>query len=111
VPGLEIIALIVLVPVACAFSIPLIALFQHHRRKMEELRQKEQRLIAADIQAEFEKLRAEIRDLRDVTMQYDLSFDTALQQMEHRVAHLERPQYGQQHAVTPTESILRAGQK
>ncbi len=110
-PGLQILALIILVPVACVFSIPLVALFQHHRRKMEELRQKEQRLIAADIQAEFEKLRAEIRDLRDVTMQYDLSFDTALQQMEHRVAHLERPQYGKQQAESPSENAIWGGRK
>jgi uncharacterized protein YlxW (UPF0749 family) len=89
----------------------MLAMFMHHRRKMEELRQKSQRLIASDIQAEFEKLRGEIRDLRDVSMQYDLSFDTALQQMEHRLAHLERPQYGQQHAVSATESVLRSGQK
>lgn len=107
---LESITIIVTAGITGIVIIPLMAIHQHHKRKMEELRQKEQRLIGAEIQAEFEKLRGEIRDLRDVSMQYDLSFDTALQQMDHRLAHLERPQYGQ-HASTPTENVLRGGQK
>jgi hypothetical protein len=96
-------------PVSAVFALAFAGIYTHHRRKMEELRLKEQRLISADIQAEFEKIRGELRELRDVTMQYDLSFDTALQQMEHRIAHIERPQYGQQHNLSATESILRGG--
>ena len=106
---LESITIIVTVPIAGALSIPLVAMYQHHKRKMEELRQKNHRLIAADMQSEFDKIRAEIRDLRDVTMQYDLSFDTALQQMEHRVAHLERPQYTQHQAESQPENSIWGG--
>lgn len=99
------------VPIVGGVCCAMAGIFTHHRRKMEEMRQKEKRQIGVDIQAEFEKLRGEIRDLRDVSMQYDLSFDNALQQMEHRLAHLERPQYGQQHSAAPTENVLRGGQK
>lgn len=103
----EAITIIIGLPVAGAIFLPTVAMNMYHKRKMEELRQKEQRLVSADILSEFEKIRTEIRELRDVTMQYDLSFDTALQQVEHRLAHLERPHYGQQAADTAQESPLR----
>jgi uncharacterized protein YlxW (UPF0749 family) len=44
----------------------------------------------SNLQAQVEALRQEVRSLRDTTMQYDLSFDTALQRMEARVESLER---------------------
>jgi len=72
------------------FSIPLLAIWTSHRRKMEEMRQMRQSSIGKEIQAEFAAVRKEIQSLRDTTMQYDLSFDTALQRMEARVAGLER---------------------
>ena len=75
-------------------------IWTYHRRKMEELRMKGGRIISEDIRTEFATLRAEIRDLRDTTMQYDLSFDTALQQMERRVNHLERAGYTDSEADT-----------
>ena len=42
------------------------------------------------VRAELEALRHEVRSLRDTSMQYDLSFDTALQRMEQRVERMER---------------------
>src|SRR5437899_1818953 len=79
-----------MVAIMSVFSIPLFALWTHHRRKMEELRMQGRRLVAEDIRTEFATVRAEIRDLRDTAMQYDLSFDTALQQMERRINRIER---------------------
>jgi len=109
--GAEVIAIVLTVPVIGAVTIPLAAMMMHHRRKMEELRIKNSHVVAADIQAEFDKLRAEIRDLRDVSMQYDLSFDTALQQVEHRLVNLEKPHHTpMQHSQEPTqESVYRSG--
>ncbi len=101
-------ALVLTVPVIGAVVIPLAWMIMHHKRKMEELRQKSERLMAAEIQGEFDKLRSEIRDLRDVAMQYDLSFDTALQQMERRVAHLEKPHYSHPAHEQPAENVLRS---
>jgi hypothetical protein len=40
--------------------------------------------------ASLNALREEVRMLRDTTMQYDMSFDNALQNMEKRVAGMER---------------------
>jgi len=42
------------------------------------------------LRAELEATRQELRNLRDTSMQYDISFDTALGRMENRVAHVER---------------------
>lgn len=81
------------IPVSCGSGIIGLLIWTHHRRKMEELRNKGGRIIAEDIRTEFATIRAEIRDLRDTSMQYDLSFDTALQQMEHRMGKLERDRY------------------
>jgi hypothetical protein len=71
-------------------SIVPMLIWTHHRRKMEELRMQGRKIVAEDIRTEFATIRAEIRDLRDTAMQYDLSFDTALQQMERRMNKFER---------------------
>ena len=82
--------LLVGVPLIGISSIIPMLIWTHHRRKMEELRLKGGRIVAEDIRTEFATVRAEIQDLRDTSMQYDLSFDTALQQMERRVNKIER---------------------
>ena len=98
---LQILALVVLgIPMLGISSIVPMLIWTHHRRKMEELRQKSGRAVAEDIRTEFATLRAEIRDLRDTTMQYDLSFDTALQQMERRLSTVERSAFLQGDAPT-----------
>ncbi len=72
------------------FSIPLLLIWTNHKRKMEEMRLQRQSQVSGNVAAEFAAIRAEIQSLRDTTMQYDLSFDTALQQMERRMTQLER---------------------
>jgi len=81
------------VPLLGVSSIIPMLIWTHHRRKMEELRMQRGRMMSEDIRAEFAAVRAEIRDLRDTSMQYDLSFDTAMQQMERRMNKLERTSY------------------
>lgn len=92
--------LLVGVPLLGISSIVPMLIWTHHRRKMEELRMKGGRIVAEDIRTEFATIRAEIRDLRDTSMQYDLSFDTALQQMERRVNKIERTAYRETEAPT-----------
>jgi hypothetical protein len=93
------------VPLAGVSAIIPMLIWTHHRRKMEELRQKGGRIMAEDIRTEFATLRADIRDLRDTTMQYDLSFDTALQQMERRINKIERSGYAESEAPTRNVSL------
>jgi len=78
------------IPVFGFLAIPLLAIWTHHKRKMEELAQRRQQTINMDLRAEFDAVRAEIRSLRDTTMQYDLSFDATLQNLELRMVQLER---------------------
>ena len=85
--------------VAISCVIPL-AIWTHHRRKMEELRMKGGRILTEDIRTEFATIRAEIRALRDTSMQYDLSFDTALQQMERRINRIEKSGYTESESQT-----------
>lgn len=102
----EILTLLLIgVPLIGVSSIIPMLIWTHHRRKMEEIRMQGTRIIAEDIRTEFATIRAEIRDLRDTSMQYDLSFDTALQQMERRVNKIERatflgPESATQHNVS-----------
>jgi hypothetical protein len=98
---LEMLALLTVgVPLIGVTSIIPMLIWTHHRRKMEELRLQGGKLMSEDIRTEFAALRGEIRDLRDTAMQYDLSFDTALQQMERRVNKLERSSYMDSEAPT-----------
>ena len=79
-----------LIAVLCVFGIPLSAIWTHHRRKMLEMQLRLRNEGSSNVRTEVEALRQEVRALRDTTMQYDLSFDTALQRMEQRVEMIER---------------------
>ena len=60
------------------------------------------------LRAELEVTRQELRDLRDTSMQYDLSFDTAIGRVENRVAHVER-RIGINPSESQTETITLTG--
>ena len=88
-----------LVAIVMTFGVPLTVIWTHHQRKMAELQLKlRQGGQDNTLRASVEALREEVRALKDTTMQYDLSFDTALQNIENRVQSMERqahvaPQY------------------
>ena len=79
-----------LVAVICVFGIPLSAIWTSHRRKMVEMQLRLRQDGDVGTRASVEALREELRSLRETTMQYDLSFDSALQRMERRVEDVER---------------------
>ncbi len=79
-----------LVSVICAFGVPMIAIWTSHQRKMLEMKLQLRDHTETGVNAELEALRQEVRSLRDTSMQYDLSFDAALQRMEQRVERMER---------------------
>ena len=78
-----------LVAVVLIFGVPIIAIWTQHQRKLLEMKLMLGNKGDNGLRAEFEALREEVRSLRDTSMQYDLSFDTALQRMEQRVERME----------------------
>lgn len=98
--------LIPLMGIVAVFSIPVTAIWTSHRQKMMEMQMRAQNQGNSNVVAEMNALRDEVRALRDTTMQYDLSFDTALQRMEQRMEGMERRV--QQIETNPTAE-LRTG--
>lgn len=70
-------------------SLPFYAIWTHHRRKMEELRLQQKGNVSEPVRAELNALREELKQLRDTSMSYDISFDSALQRVEQRVSNIE----------------------
>ncbi|HLK58877.1 MAG TPA: hypothetical protein VKU00_20050 [Chthonomonadaceae bacterium] len=79
-----------LVAILCVFGIPLSAIWTHHRRKILEMQLQLRNTGDVGTRAEIAALREEVRSLKETTMQYDLSFDSALQRLERRVEGVER---------------------
>ena len=98
-------------PIVSIVFISVVAMSQHHRRKMAELKIKEHKVAAEDVRAEIESLRQEMKNLRDVTTQYDLSFDTTLQQVERRVSQLESARYTSSHEPDQHSQHLGGGRQ
>lgn len=71
-------------------AIPWYAISTYHRRKLEEIRAKQKVDIAEETRAAIDALRREVAALRDTSTQYDVSFDTALNRLDSRMAHLEQ---------------------
>ena len=87
--------LIVTVPSLTVGSIIHAMIWNHYRRKHAEIKAKNGNGLSEEAKAEFAAIRAEIHTLRDTTLQYDLSFDTSLQQMERRLISIEtQKRYG-----------------
>lgn len=82
--------LIPILAILGGLGIPLSAIWTSHRREMIKMQMQMQSQGDANLRASIEALRDEVRDLKDTTMQYDLSFDNALQRMEQRMEGLER---------------------
>jgi hypothetical protein len=60
-----------------------------HRIKMAEIKAKSVQSNDVGVQVAIDELRSEVRQLRDTTMRYDMSFDAALTRMEERVDRME----------------------
>ena len=73
-----------------SLGIPIAAIITNHFYKMATLKAQSRTGLDAGTRAAIESLRQEVANLRDTTMQYDLSFDTALQRIDARVNGLER---------------------
>ncbi len=94
--------LIGLIAVLGGLSIPLLAVWTRHKRTMLEMQLMMRGQSNDNVTNAIEQLRAEVRNLRDTSTQYDLSFDSAMQRMERRVDLLERHAVSTRSANTET---------
>lgn len=78
-----------LIVTVMVLAIPWYAISTYHRRKLEEIRAKQKVDIGVETRAAIDGLRQEMTALRDTSTQYDMSFDTALNRLDSRMAHLE----------------------
>lgn len=90
-----------LVAVLGCFGLPALYMLTSHRRKILELKLRVSNQGDEGLRNTVDQLRSEVRSLRDTTMQYDMSFDTALQRIERRVDSLEN------HAITTRVEPVR----
>ncbi len=80
-------------------SIPILNIWTRHQREMMQMRLRLQQHGEGNVGADLAALRQEIHTLRETSMQYDLSFDAALQRLEQRVIRTEQ---NMQTAAQPT---------
>lgn len=69
--------------------IPIVAIYTSHQRKVLEIKLRIQQEARGTGNTDVARLRDELAELRDTATRYDLSFDTALQRMESRLASVE----------------------
>ena len=98
--------IVALVGACFVFSIPLSAIWMGHQQKMRKL-DAEARSSTGNLSSnDVTMLREELRQLRETTLSYDLSFDTALQRLEARTNDLE----GTVKMITSTPDLPRISQ-
>jgi len=104
-----VVTLLIGIPGVTLFAVlPMYGMYTYHKRKMEQLRLQRDNLLSQHVADEFAAVREEIRALRDTSMQYDISFDTALHQMERRINGLERETYHIPN-VPPAQNVTLGG--
>lgn len=96
--------LFVLALMAIIFSVPIVAIWTEHRRKMAEL-QARLRSERADSTNEVKDLARQIADLRSTATEYDLSFDSALQRLESRMDLLDERLKRLEGVAAPSETV------
>ena len=82
-------------------SIPLLNIWTKHQREMMQLKLRLQQHGQGNVGADMQALRQEIQALRETSMQYDLSFDAALQRLEQRVIRTEQAMQPVAQTVVP----------
>src|SRR5438128_1347015 len=71
------------------FGVAGFAIYTEHRQKMAKIQSQTGQKAEPSILKEFQDLKEQMAEMRDTTTKFDMSFDTALQRLESRIAHLE----------------------
>jgi hypothetical protein len=76
--------------ITAVFAIPFYAIWTYHKRKMMEIKMRQDVQIAEETRKAIAALRNEFKELRDTTSAYDVSLDNTLQRLERRIEHIEQ---------------------
>ncbi len=98
--------LVAILGVLGVFGIPISAIWTSHRRQILEMQLKLKQQGGVEVHGAINALREEVRQLRDTSMSYDLSFDAAMQRMEHRVENLEQRITTQSAENTASQNVM-----
>ena len=82
--------IVAIVGIGVGGTVTMIKIGTKHRLQVLEMQLRLRNEGSTQTQPTLVAMREEVQSLRDTTMQYDLSFDTALQRMENRMEALER---------------------
>lgn len=82
----------------------LVAIITEHYRKVLEMKMRVGEQTDQNVLRELRVVKEQLADLRDTTTRYDLSFDTALQRLEGRMASLEQ----RVHQMEQESHVVRA---
>lgn len=100
-------AVLVFAIVLVVFGIGGLALLLEHFQKLAKIKANTPGFGNVDVEQALDSLRREIADLRDTTTRYDLSFDSALQRLESRVANLEQSSRRISSVESPEQSVVK----
>lgn len=102
------ISLLIVTVIGIIFGVGALAIITEHLQKMAQIRHSHATDESHDrVMQTLAEVQLELKQLRDTTSEYDLSFDTALQRIESRVSHIEQrvqqleQQTGTQRNFTP----------
>ena len=79
----------ILIPIAFfGFIIALVSM--RNKQRLEEMKVLRGQGAGTEVTNELQQLKRQVQELRDVTTQYDMSFDNALHRVEGRMAGVEQ---------------------
>jgi polyhydroxyalkanoate synthesis regulator phasin len=85
------ISMLIVTIIGIIFGVGALAIITEHLQKMAQIRRSHATDESYDrVMQTLAQVQHELKQLRDTTSEYDLSFDTALQRIESRVSHIEQ---------------------
>lgn len=84
-------SLLIVLVIGIIFGVGALAIITEHLQKMAQIRRSHAPDESYDrVMETLTEVQRALKELRDTTSEYDLSFDTALQRIESRVSHIEQ---------------------
>jgi|SRR5579862_759338 len=85
-----------IIPVVLIFGLPFavigvvaLGMYLKHQKEMFDRKFFAQSQLTGQTQSEIASLRQELAQLRDTATQYDVSLQNSLEELQHRVSHIE----------------------